>query len=41
MDRFHNFGFYLLVWDRLFGTLSPDYLADFSQATGAVPATAR
>jgi len=41
MDRFHNFGFYLLVWDRLFGTLSPDYLADFSQATGAIPATAR
>ncbi len=38
-DRFHNFGFYLLVWDRLFGTLSPDYVADFSRATGR-PATA-
>ncbi len=40
MDRFHNYGFYLLIWDRLFGTLPPDYLADFSQATNALPATA-
>ena len=40
-DRFHNFGFYLLVWDRLFGTLSPDYLADFSQATAAAAPASR
>jgi sterol desaturase/sphingolipid hydroxylase (fatty acid hydroxylase superfamily) len=32
-DRFHNYGFYLLVWDRLFGTLSPDYQADFDRTT--------
>lgn len=24
-DVAHNFGFYTLVWDRLFGTLRPDY----------------
>jgi sterol desaturase/sphingolipid hydroxylase (fatty acid hydroxylase superfamily) len=41
MDRFHNYGFYLLVWDRLFGTLSADYLADFSQATSPVTSAAR
>lgn len=33
-DRGHNFGFYTLVWDRLFGTLSPEYVRDFSRATG-------
>lgn len=33
LDREHNFGFYLLVWDRLFGTLSPAYDADFLRAT--------
>jgi sterol desaturase/sphingolipid hydroxylase (fatty acid hydroxylase superfamily) len=32
-ERSANFGFYLLVWDRLFGTLSPDYLADFTRVT--------
>lgn len=32
MDRYHNFGFYLLIWDRLFSTLSPDYVADFSRS---------
>ena len=32
MDDGHNFGFYTLIWDRLFGTLSPDYLSDFSNA---------
>lgn len=31
-DRFHNFGFYTLIWDRLFGTISPDYLDDFNRA---------
>lgn len=33
MDRFHNYGFYLLLWDRLFGTLSPEYAADFARST--------
>jgi sterol desaturase/sphingolipid hydroxylase (fatty acid hydroxylase superfamily) len=27
-----NFGFYTLLWDRLFGTLSPGYDADFGRA---------
>ena len=25
----HNYGFYTLLWDRLFGTLHPDYVARF------------
>jgi len=33
MDRFHNYGFYLLLWDRLFHTLSPEYTADFARST--------
>ena len=41
MDRDHNFGFYLLVWDRLFGTLSPDYQADFERSKGREPSPAR
>jgi sterol desaturase/sphingolipid hydroxylase (fatty acid hydroxylase superfamily) len=28
-DPGHNFGFYTLIWDRLFGTLFPDYDARF------------
>jgi sterol desaturase/sphingolipid hydroxylase (fatty acid hydroxylase superfamily) len=32
-DRRHNYGFYTLIWDRLFGTLSPEYQADFTAAT--------
>ncbi|HEX2574584.1 MAG TPA: sterol desaturase family protein [Polyangia bacterium] len=36
-DRDHNFGFYTLVWDRLFGTLAPDYARDFERAAGASP----
>lgn len=24
-DRYHNFGFYTVIWDRLFGTLDPGY----------------
>ncbi len=32
MDKEHNFGFYTLIWDRLFGTLSPDYTRDFERA---------
>ena len=31
-DKGHNFGFYTLIWDRLFGTLSPDYVAEFESA---------
>ena len=33
-DPRSNFGFYTLVWDRLFGTLSSTYERDF----GAIPA---
>ncbi len=33
-DPFHNYGFYTVLWDRLFGTLSPDYAQDFRQAVG-------
>lgn len=33
-DGGYNFGFYTLIWDRLFGTLSPDYVADFEAARG-------
>ena len=35
-DLGHNYGFYTLVWDRLFGTLSPRYEVDF----GRTPADA-
>jgi Delta7-sterol 5-desaturase len=28
-DKEHNFGFYTLIWDHLFGTLSPTYQQDF------------
>ncbi len=31
MDKDHNFGFYTLIWDRLFGTLSPNYNRDFGK----------
>ncbi len=31
LQRHTNFGFYTLVWDRLFGTLHPDYEARFGQ----------
>lgn len=27
----HNFGFYTLIWDKLFGTLSPRYVEDFGR----------
>ncbi len=33
-DREHNFGFYTLLWDRLFGTLSPQYTDEFGQLPG-------
>ncbi len=31
-DKAHNFGFYTVIWDRLFGTLSPEYAQDFGRA---------
>ena len=31
-DRHHNYGFYTVIWDRLFGTLSPDYTDEFQSA---------
>ncbi len=31
-DKDHNYGFYTLIWDHLFGTLSPDYRHDFQSA---------
>jgi sterol desaturase/sphingolipid hydroxylase (fatty acid hydroxylase superfamily) len=33
----HNFGFYTLIWDRLFGTLHPAYARDF--VDGVAPTT--
>ncbi|MBZ0302313.1 MAG: sterol desaturase family protein [Anaerolineae bacterium] len=40
LDKAHNYGFYTLIWDHLFGTLSPDYAEDFQAADEgtAVPA---
>jgi sterol desaturase/sphingolipid hydroxylase (fatty acid hydroxylase superfamily) len=29
-----NFGFYTLIWDRLFGTLHPDYVEAFGRGPG-------
>jgi len=33
LDKDHNYGFNTLIWDRLFGTLSPEYVRDFETAT--------
>ena len=30
-DKEHNFGFYTLIWDRLFGTVRSDYAEVFGQ----------
>jgi Delta7-sterol 5-desaturase len=30
-DKEHNFGFYTLLWDRLFGTVRPDYAESFGR----------
>jgi sterol desaturase/sphingolipid hydroxylase (fatty acid hydroxylase superfamily) len=30
-DEGHNFGFYTLIWDRVFGTLAPRYEDDFGR----------
>lgn len=35
-DKAHNFGFYTVIWDRLFGTLSPEYTQDFERANSGV-----
>ncbi|MDC0713844.1 sterol desaturase family protein [Stigmatella sp. ncwal1] len=32
LDLAHHYGFYTLVWDRLFGTLAPDYEASFARS---------
>lgn len=34
-DLEHNYGFYTLIWDKVFGTLSPRYDSDF----GRLPST--
>jgi sterol desaturase/sphingolipid hydroxylase (fatty acid hydroxylase superfamily) len=41
LDAGRNFGFYTLLWDRLFGTISPTYRRDFlgAQERVAAPAT--
>lgn len=36
-DKAYNFGFYTLLWDKIFGTLSPRYVEDF----GRLPAEKR
>jgi sterol desaturase/sphingolipid hydroxylase (fatty acid hydroxylase superfamily) len=36
LDKDHNYGFYTLIWDRLFRTISPDYLSDFENARDGV-----
>ncbi len=33
-DMKHNFGFYTLFWDRLLGTLRPDYERNYGQVPG-------
>jgi sterol desaturase/sphingolipid hydroxylase (fatty acid hydroxylase superfamily) len=35
LDRSHNYGFYLVIWDRLLGTISPTYAADFVRITAS------
>jgi sterol desaturase/sphingolipid hydroxylase (fatty acid hydroxylase superfamily) len=30
----YNFGFYTLIWDKLFGTLDPEYDTRFSRQPG-------
>jgi Delta7-sterol 5-desaturase len=32
LDLEHHYGFYTLLWDRLFGTLAPDYERSFAQS---------
>lgn len=37
LDKDHNYGFYTLIWDRLFGTLTPSYNDDFQSAHEGIP----
>lgn len=37
----YNFGFYTLIWDRVFGTLAPEYVGDFERAQSAPSHAAR
>jgi lathosterol oxidase len=39
LDAGHNFGFYTLLWDRLFGTIAPAYKRDFLASQSGVTAT--
>lgn len=36
-DIEHNYGFYTLVWDRIFGTLRPDYRRSYGQVLKEAP----
>jgi len=36
LDQAHHFGFYSVVWDRLFGTLAPDYERSFARSQVAL-----
>ncbi|HEX5751189.1 MAG TPA: sterol desaturase family protein [Archangium sp.] len=38
LDLAHHYGFYTVVWDRLFGTLAPDYEASFARSQVVPPA---
>jgi Delta7-sterol 5-desaturase len=33
-DKRHNFGFYTVFWDRMFGTLRPDYARSYGRVPG-------
>lgn len=37
LDGAHHFGFYTVVWDRLFGTLAPDYTETFARDQAPAP----
>ena len=41
VDKEHNYGFYTLIWDYLFRTLSPDYVQDFELAQDGTPIRVR
>jgi sterol desaturase/sphingolipid hydroxylase (fatty acid hydroxylase superfamily) len=36
-DEHHNFGFYTLIWDRLLGTLKPDYEQNYGHLPEETP----
>ncbi|MDY7226389.1 sterol desaturase family protein [Hyalangium rubrum] len=37
LDLAHHYGFYTVIWDRLFGTLAPDYEASFARSQVVTP----